>query len=146
MAVAVALRRHPFLAFGALALAVTLVSRAVVASAAFRARPEAVGVAVTLDLTVFLTALFVVTVVRARALPTVTAGAVFLAGAACAASLLPPGARTLAAGIRALAAPADLLLLGWVALRAARVRRRLRAIGGALPVEDAVRRAVGDAL
>src|SRR5512133_1777419 len=105
MPAAIALRRHPFFAFGALALGVTLVSRAVVASAAFRARPETFGVAVTLDLTVFLTALFVVTVVRARALPPVSAVAVFLAGAAIAASLLPPGARTLASGIRALAAP-----------------------------------------
>ncbi len=146
MTAAVALRRHPFLAFGALALAVTLVSRAVVASAAFRARPETFGVAVTLDLTVFLTALFVVTVVRARALPPISAVAVFLAGAALAAALLPPGARTLASGIRALAAPAELLLVGWLAVRAVRVRRRLRAIGDALPFEDAFRCAVRDAI
>ncbi|HEX9048947.1 MAG TPA: hypothetical protein VF841_00270 [Anaeromyxobacter sp.] len=141
-----ALRRHPFLSFGVLAAGVLLASRAVVASAAFRVRPEIVGMAVTVDLTVFLTALFVATVVRARALPPVTAVAVFLAGATVAASLLPPGARPLASGIRALAAPADLLLAGWLAVRAGRVRRRLRAIGDALPFEDAFRRAVRDAI
>jgi hypothetical protein len=146
MTAAVALRRHPFLAFGVLAAAVLLVSRAVVASAAFRARPATFGIAVTLDLTVFLTALFVGTVVRARALPPVSAVAVFLAGAAVAASLLPPGARTLATGIRALAAPAELLLVGWLAVRATRVRRRLRTIGATLPFEDAFRRAVRDAI
>jgi hypothetical protein len=146
MTAAVALRRHPFLAFGVLAAAVVLASRAIVASAAFRVRPETIGVAVTLDLTVFVTALFVATVVRARALPPVTAVAVFLAGAAFAASLLPPGARTLATGIRALAAPADLVLVGWLAVRAVRVRRRLRAFGGALPFEDAFRRAVREAI
>ena len=92
MVAALAPRRHPFLAFGLLALGVWLASRAVVATATFRARPELVGAAVTLDLTVFLTALFVATVVRARALPPVSAIPVFLAGAGLAASLLPPGA------------------------------------------------------
>ncbi len=146
MLAAVALRRHPFLSFGVLAAAVMLASRAVVATAAFRARPETFGVAVTLDLTVFVTAIFVVTVVRARALPPVSAVAIFLAGAAFAASLLPPGARTLATGIRALAAPAELLLTGWLVVRAARVRGRLRAIGGGVPFEDAFRTAVRDAI
>ncbi len=146
MTAAVALRRHPFLAFGVLALGVIVASRAVVASASFRARPETFGVAVTIDLTVFLTALFVLTVVRARALPPMTSVAVFLGGAAIATSLLPPGARTLATGIRALSVPAELFLLGWLGVRAARVVRRLGALGETLPFEDAFRQAARDAL
>jgi hypothetical protein len=143
---ALALRRHPFLAFGALAAGVVVASRAVVASAAFRARPGTIGIAVTLDLTVFVTALFVATVVRARALPPVTAVAVFLAGAGVATRLLPPEARTLATALRALGPVAELALLGWLGVRAVRVWRRLRAIGDALPFDDAFRRAAREAL
>lgn len=146
MTAALALRRHPFVAFAVLGAGVTLASRAVVASAAFRARPEAIGVAVTLDLTVTLTALFLATVVRARALPPITAVAVLLAGAAYAASLLPPGARTLATGIRALAPVAEVALLGWLAVRAVRLVRRLRVAGDGLPFEDAFREAAREAM
>jgi hypothetical protein len=142
----IALRRHPLLAFGVLALGVWLASRAAVATATFRARPETIGLAVTLDLTVFLTALFVATVVRARALPPVTAVPVFLAGAALAASLLPPGARTLATGIRALGPIAEVVLLGWLGVRGVRLVRRLRAAGEGLPFEDGFRRAAREAL
>lgn len=138
-AAAAALRRHPLLAFALGAAAIVLASRAVVASRGFTARPGAVGVGVTLDLTVTLTALFWMTAVRGRALPPAASAAVLLAGAAAAAAILPPGHRALADGLRLLAGPAELALLGWLAWKAARVARALRTAGGDVPFEDALR-------
>ncbi len=119
-------RRRPELYFGLAALAVYTVC--VFALASPRAG-TVVPTAVSIDLTLFVPALWYLFLVRGRGLPAVTVVPVFLLSLLTAPLVLPagdPGALPL---IGWLGVPAELLLLGLVVRQMARARRTARAVG-----------------
>jgi hypothetical protein len=134
--------RRAWLAFALGFLAIVLASRAAVASSAFRARPSIVGLAIVSDLTLTAAAVAWVTLVRTRRLSPASLVGVVSAGLGVAAAILPAGQGALAIRVARGAVPlAEVLVLLWVGRAALRLRRTVRAGGGALPLEDLVREA-----
>ncbi len=139
-------RRHPLVAFLALAGAVVLASRTAVAAPAFGRRPDALAFAVAFDLTVTLSAAAWLTLVRSGAFSRATVAVVFVAGASLAAAILPPGHRTWAHRVALLAGPVEAALLAFVAVRVRRVVAAARRFGRTAPPEDALAGALREAL
>ncbi len=129
----------PWVAFALGATAVVLACRAVVASSAFRSRPTLIAVVVTSDLTITMSALAWVTLVRTgrasrRALLVVVSIGIVTA------SLLLPAEQRGAARAARLAVPAvELVLLGWFGWAVARTLRVIRARGEEVAIEDVLR-------
>lgn len=134
---------RPWLAFVLGFAAVALVSRAVVATPAFRARPAVLGFAVAADLTLTAAAVAWVTLVRTRRMSPASLAAVVSAGLWVAAAILPGEQSAVVSRLaRSALVAAELLVLLWVAGAAVGLRRAVRAEGGDLPLEDVLRAAV----
>lgn len=121
------LARRPLLLFLGLALATLAVEAAVVDAAAFRARPELLGGAVTFDLLVVVPALWAWLAVRRAGLSAVTLAPVLVACWLAARALLPAGAE---GGLELAAAAAPALEVALLAYLGFRVRRIVRACRG----------------
>ncbi|MDX1661026.1 MAG: hypothetical protein R3326_04475 [Gemmatimonadota bacterium] len=101
-------------------------SRVILGHAPPQADPRTIELAVTIDLTVTITALWYLLVVRARGWPALTAAPVFLASIATAGLVLPDGRKAVLETFHWLAIPVELLLLSIVAFRARRASRAFR--------------------
>ena len=115
---------RPELHFGLIALAIYTAVLLVIHSSMFPRAPELAAGAVTFDLVVCVPVIFYLLVVRRRRLPPVTVVPVFLASLFGASVVLPTEHQSPVALMGYLAIPAELLLVGYVAVRAYRSVRR----------------------
>lgn len=134
-------------AFAAGAAAILLISRSVVASSAYAARPTVFAAAVTWDLSVTAAVLFWFTLVRGGIAPPASAVAVLLGGLSVAAAVLPPGERALPLRAGTWAAPLELLIVARLGIAARKLAQKLAVLGNDQPFEvtfrDAARGALG---
>ncbi len=103
--------------------------------------PHRIAAALAFDLTFTVTFLAWLFPVRAGRWPAVSLIPVFLLSVAAAARLLPADEQTLVTTLRTLGAPAELGLLGWIALRAARSVRSRAPVDPDLDLLARIRRA-----
>ena len=125
------LRRHlPLLGFG-LALTIIYPVAVFVAGTVPRVeRPDVLATAVTLDLTVIVPLLYYGLLVRRNRWPLITVAPVFLLSLLAASFVVPADHQGLLQALKYLAAPAELLLLGYLGLTVARTARRFQAASG----------------
>lgn len=124
------------------ALAVFLIDGAVARSSVLLQRPDVIAPAVTFDLTIFVTFLYWMLVVRRNLARPRTALPVFLASIAAAALTLPPGHRQFVLYVRYLGIPLELAALVLVVVGVRRAQARLRAAGAELDIPERIRAAV----
>ncbi len=135
--------RSPRVAFLAGAAAILAASWLALHGPAAQRHPQLVAAAVAFDLTVTATVLAWLLLVRRGGAGPLTLSTVFAAGAALAVRWVPAAPRPAAL---LLAAAGELAFLGALAWRAVGLQRSWRALGGALPVEEALRVAAREAL
>jgi hypothetical protein len=138
----------PLIAFVGSAAAIHLVCLLIVQSSRFADRPDALALGMTLDMTVIVPSIYYLLVVRRGGVAWITTIPVFVVSSYLAASVLPADRQLYLDGIRALLAPAELVLLGLVAWKVRALVRGVRAtrdehrdIGEAIAV--AMRGAIG---
>ncbi len=141
--VTVATLRAPRFTFLAGAAAIVVVSWFTLHGAAAQRHPQLVAAAVAFDLTVTLTVLAWLLLVRRGGAGPLTMATVFAVGAALAVRFVPGAPRPAALLLTAAGELAFLGALGW---RVVRLRRAWRELGGTLPVEEALQVAVREAL
>ncbi len=129
----------PVLTFGVLLTVVYLVAMFVVQALPAAPRPGLVAAALTLDLTVLVPLLYYVLLVRRKRWPAISVAPVFLLSLGAASLLVPTAHRGLLDAMLLLAAPVELLLLGFVGLKVARTVRCFRAVEPAADVDVADR-------
>lgn len=118
--------------FAAAAVTIWVSARAILGAAPGAEERRALEIAVTVDLTVTLTALWYLLVVRGRGWPALTTAPVFLASTGIAGLVLPEGRQGALEAFHWLAIPVELLLLGTIAVRARRARTSFRRSAGDL--------------
>ncbi len=117
--------RIPLLLLAAATFTILVVARLAVASSAFAAKPELVALAVTIDVTLLIPALFYYLGVRRARLPLMLLPAVLLGAITVATVIIPPGYHTYINYAHYLLVPMELTAVAWVVLA---VRRGLRAL------------------
>jgi len=121
--------RFPKLTFALGALAISALSRLVVASASFETHPTPLSLAVLADLVVTMPVLYYLVVVRGRAVPWVTVLPIVMIGLIRARMILPGGQLHHLPDVELLAAAAEFGALSWVGWRAVRLRQAYRRVG-----------------
>lgn len=136
-------RRSPLL-FAALALAIYAVEFAIARSGAALAHP-ALPLAVTLDLTLVVPALYWLLVVRPAGASAARVVAVFVLSVLGARFVLRPGEREYLSYVRFLGAPLELAVIAFVVVRVRRAARVVRAAGADADVPERIAAALADA-
>lgn len=130
--------RHP-LTFLAAAGAVYAAALAVASVLPEIDRSGVIAAALTADLALVVPLLYWLLLVRGRGWPRFSVVPVFLASLAGTAAVLPDGHQGALRALELLAAPAELLLIGYLSVRAVAAARRLRAAGGSGDVFERLR-------
>jgi len=123
-------------------LAVYLIDGAIARSSVLLERPDVIAPAVTFDLTLFVTFLYWMLVIRRKLARPRTALPVFLASVAAAALTLPPGHRQFVLYVRYLGIPLELAVLVLVVVGVRRAHARLRAAGTELDIPERIHAAL----
>ncbi|HEU4989370.1 MAG TPA: hypothetical protein VFT41_06290 [Gemmatimonadaceae bacterium] len=131
-------------AFAALALAIYGVEFLIARSASAAASP-AIPAAVTLDLTLFVPALYWLLVIRPAGAPAARVVAVFVLGLLGARLVLLPGQREFLAYARLLGAPAELAVMAYVVVKVRRAARGFRAASAGADVPERIAAALDGA-
>lgn len=133
---------------GFLAAAAAVYAVALAAAAALPRVEDAGGVAaaLTVDLALGVPLLYWLLLVRGRGWPRFSVVPVFLASLAGAAAVLPDDHQGALAALEWLAAPAELLLVGYLLIRALASARRLRAAGAGGDVFEGLREGAREVL
>ncbi|MFQ5569798.1 MAG: hypothetical protein ACE5G0_09000 [Rhodothermales bacterium] len=127
-------QHHPLLVFG-LALSTIYPVALLIASGVSRfEQPHLLAAALTLDVTIVVPLLYYVLLVRRNGWPLITVAPVFLLSLVAASFIIPRDHQELLTLLQYLAAPLELLLLGYVGIRIARTARRFRTTSGDLDV------------
>jgi len=133
------LRARIPIAFLAVALAMYLVDGVLVHSSAFAEKPELIGGAASLDLTLGVTLAYWLFVVRPGRAALRTMLPVFVLSVAAATFTLPAGHRNLLRDARYIAIPFELAVMTLIVLAVRQTQRRLSAAGVALDVPERIR-------
>ena len=114
------LQKNPTFTFLALLSVIYAASILIVQSAQFRESPDLLAMAIVIDLTVTVTALFYFTMVRAKGLPIVSLAPVFLLSIAVTSWLIPAEHQAFLQYIKYLVVPAELTVAVYPDLQSAR--------------------------
>jgi len=131
------------LGFAAVAAAFYLIDGLIVRSSVFAQSPDLLAAAVSFDLTIGVTAVYWLMLVRPKRVAVRTALPMFLASVVAATITLPAGHRDLVHDIRYLGIPLELAVVGFIIVGVRRTRRALNASGIELDVPERIRLVLG---
>ena len=131
--------RNP-IGFGVVATLFFLIDGAIVHSEVFARRPDLLSAAASFDLTIGVTFVYWLLVVRPGHAGPRTMLPIFLVSVAAAAVVLPPGHRDVVRYIRYLGIPAEVAVMGLIVIGVRRARRQLAAAGAELDVPERIHR------
>ena len=137
-------RARPPIGFILVAILFYVVDGAIVHSRAFLENPEFLAAAASIDLTLGVTFVYWLLVVRPGRAALRTILPVFLLSVVAAAVTLPPGYRDFVRYLRYSAIPIELAVVGLVVVGVRRAQRRMNAVGGELDVPERIGAVLND--